>query len=636
MKPLTMPLISMLFLAAAVEFAHARRAEPMQKEHDAAGSATQACLAGQLPPLLPDEPCSPAWSAAGCLRSEVAAWGPSYQQVHACFRCCMVESLAPFAARRKFWSEQLLQYSRDPWARHSRTVGQQLGVEPADSVLLGALSPMLVADIGATYANGSLVAAGGSREEGGTLVVIHGWTLRSGQVLRTLWHRWPKLAKPVALLTMGDQPLPEVPSMHHANTRGLSTWWVHNAEGAERRHPKVALWPRGLKSTGGWASLLLRASARQTTRQRKNLLFCGCMSLASHPERRHKLSALRANGFPCTIGACSSEASRAGLLDARFTACPRGNGAQNHREWEALVAGSIPIVDYDAATEDLLWESTNLPVVRVQNWSTVTTEWLQNEWVELQARTHSWAPVYLPYWLDKLLGSVTSPKAVRRSVTSSRGRRLGYVTNLNPQYQHSAASESKVKARAASRVERGSRSPSWTSAVNTTRHMAPAAGAGKARARPAVDRASKLRNTKAATAALTMLYQQYGVMDHLRGPFSTTPRVAEELTGDAVMVEFRTGHNTAQVVAATLSNFRQLLPASFDMSLVFCDLCRHLPRAGNRQLLPELVLQAEPKLSRRGVLRTLPLEDIDRQARAWRCAFCSASQPLRSLLCPVP
>ena len=134
-----------------------------------------------------------------------------------------------------------------------------------------------------------------------------------------------------------------------------------------------------------------------------------------------------------------------------------------------------------------------------------------------------------------------------------------------------------------------------------------------------------------------MLYQQYGVMDHLRGPSQRRPRAAEELTGDAVMVEFRTGHKTAQIVAATLSNFRQLLPASFDMSLVFCDLCRHLPRAGNRQLLPELVLQAEPKLSRRGVLRTLPLEDIDRQARAWRCAFCSASQPLRSfMLCPVP
>ena len=48
-------------------------------------------------------------------------------------------------------------------------------------------------------------------------MAIHGWTARSGSVLRMLWHRWPQLAKPVVLLTMGDQLLPPMPLAGYAS-----------------------------------------------------------------------------------------------------------------------------------------------------------------------------------------------------------------------------------------------------------------------------------------------------------------------------------------------------------------------------------------------------------------------------------
>ena len=308
--------------------------------------ATAACLAGELAPPALEDACSPRWRTKGCLRSEVAAWGPSYERVQACFRCCMLEHTTPFAAQRSFWSNQLLRYAHDPWSTTPYTLGQQLGVEGPASVLLGVLSPMLVTDVGATYANRSLVSSNefrsGRQVRGGTLVSVLGWTAHAQTAMHTLWRHWPQLAKPVTLYTMGDPPLPLERDMHQLERSELRTWWVSNAHAAHK-HPKVALWPRGLKFTHRWPSLLAAAAAKQSSRIRKHLLFCGCMSLTSHPERRQKLAALRANGFTCAEHKCAAgEGSYAGLLDARFTACPRGAGAQNHREWEALLAGSHP------------------------------------------------------------------------------------------------------------------------------------------------------------------------------------------------------------------------------------------------------------------------------------------------------
>ena len=54
---------------------------------------------------------------------------------------------------------------------------------------------------------------------------------------------------------------------------------------------------------------------------------------------------------------------------------PQGKGRTNYREWEALAAGAIPLVDYDssAAMAELY---QGLPVVRVRDWKKVTPAYL--------------------------------------------------------------------------------------------------------------------------------------------------------------------------------------------------------------------------------------------------------------------
>jgi len=70
------------------------------------------------------------------------------------------------------------------------------------------------------------------------------------------------------------------------------------------------------------------------------------------------------NGFTChapSDSACLGDGFAHQVLRARFVFSPRGNGEQNHRDWEALVGGAVPLVDYSPTIAEL-WRC--LPVVQ--------------------------------------------------------------------------------------------------------------------------------------------------------------------------------------------------------------------------------------------------------------------------------
>ena len=90
------------------------------------------------------------------------------------------------------------------------------------------------------------------------------------------------------------------------------------------------------------------------------------------------------------------------MRGSRFVFSPNGVGEQCYREYEALVAGTYPLVDASSnkhrnAILDLL------PVVRVDDWSTVTPSWLRAKGRELDGKDYDVSILYLPYWYDLLL-----------------------------------------------------------------------------------------------------------------------------------------------------------------------------------------------------------------------------------------
>ena len=380
--------------------AEAARLEPPPDAMTVAPSGKLgACLTGRVSP--PIDFCPPEWRTMHCLRTPIPAWGPGYSTVKACFRCCLRAELAhaQLQDNYNFWSKKLTDQNYTNTARAQ-------GLEDLDSVLLGHSSDLLLADLGGPYqqtTNRQLTRAPRltAKFRGASIVAIHGNadTAVTGALPHALLHADDlRLRLPLVLTSQGDPPQPR----NRAGVRrildhpGLAALIVNTPSFS---HPKVLPWPRGVGNTRHWDALFTGepgAQANQTARDRPYLLHCSCMS-TRRPGRLAKLEALRANGFNCVpnVKGCNGAGLQRRLLQSKFTMSPWGAGHNNHRDWEALMAGSIALIDHDELLAQSLFAT--LPVISVSNWSLVTPTFLEAAWTTMQRRAPSASILSSPY-----------------------------------------------------------------------------------------------------------------------------------------------------------------------------------------------------------------------------------------------
>jgi len=323
------------------------------------------------------------------------------------------------------------------------------------SVLLGDMAFLRLAHIGGPYigkgTNAPLLVhtrgtSGPAPCGSFTLAVIQGWHLKKHERAIDALYRLLRgqssqerdaskdsalhnaMRYPMVLMVMGDQYLPdrlnETAPMEFYSIRGtrissrlnvdllthpaLAAWGVHNPSQRISVRPSAArklfAFPRGTHSTPPWQAIFANRTheAAQLVRRRARLLHCSCINNFRDLERQPKMLALRRNGFDCHEGGNNCQLQP---FSSKFTFSPRGNSAQNFRDWEALLAGSIPVVDYDPATSPLF---DGLPVVEVRDWSLITPSYLEAKWLEIQSQSYSWEKIYFPFWLGKLFEIVQS------------------------------------------------------------------------------------------------------------------------------------------------------------------------------------------------------------------------------------
>lgn len=132
------------------------------------------------------------------------------------------------------------------------------------------------------------------------------------------------------------------------------------------------------------------------------------------------LETLKANGFAnCSHGVPrgASKTKLAAyadqLLASDFVVSPQGKGRACHRDWEALAAGAVPLLDWDAspAMADLYAE---LPVVRVRDWRGVTPSFLADALADVKRRAArreiDMRRLYLPYWVARFTEHMAAVK----------------------------------------------------------------------------------------------------------------------------------------------------------------------------------------------------------------------------------
>ena len=82
-----------------------------------------------------------------------------------------------------------------------------------------------------------------------------------------------------------------------------------------------------------------------------------------------------------------------------FVLCPRGNGYDCHRTWEALLMGAIPIVK--SSSMDPLFK--NLPVLIVNDFKELDDEFLQKKYEEIRSKPFDKRKLTMDYWADILV-----------------------------------------------------------------------------------------------------------------------------------------------------------------------------------------------------------------------------------------
>ena len=82
----------------------------------------------------------------------------------------------------------------------------------------------------------------------------------------------------------------------------------------------------------------------------------------------------------------------------KFVLCPRGNGPDSYRVWEALLLGCIPIVS-SQEIGGCHHYFKDLPILQVKNWN-LTEQYLENVWLDWSRKEWNWNMLYEKYWID--------------------------------------------------------------------------------------------------------------------------------------------------------------------------------------------------------------------------------------------
>lgn len=92
------------------------------------------------------------------------------------------------------------------------------------------------------------------------------------------------------------------------------------------------------------------------------------------------------------------------MRQCAFVACPRGNGLDTHRVWEALYMGSIPIIIRNN------WNKAfrNLRIAFIDSWEQITQEWIHVEYQRITQQEYDPSILKLSYWTDLIDDVVVS------------------------------------------------------------------------------------------------------------------------------------------------------------------------------------------------------------------------------------
>ena len=88
------------------------------------------------------------------------------------------------------------------------------------------------------------------------------------------------------------------------------------------------------------------------------------------------------------------------LSTYKFCACPRGNGVDTYRMYEALCLNVIPVVEKNIIIYNYF---NDLPILWIDNWDIITPEYLNMKYEEIKNKSYNLDKLNFSYWKEKIL-----------------------------------------------------------------------------------------------------------------------------------------------------------------------------------------------------------------------------------------
>lgn len=146
----------------------------------------------------------------------------------------------------------------------------------------------------------------------------------------------------------------------------FQTFYLQNSSISDNK--KIFTLPIGVENLSlGINGLPKNLVSNHDWKKRSRKVMVGPFS-PTHQERQelHKKAGDSEGVFQIVEGPISPGRFAKSMLQFRYVACPRGNGMDTHRFWEALYRGSVPVVKRSTWSESLL--TLKIPLVVVEDW----------------------------------------------------------------------------------------------------------------------------------------------------------------------------------------------------------------------------------------------------------------------------
>jgi len=185
-------------------------------------------------------------------------------------------------------------------------------------------------------------------------------------------YQFQKLEKHIKILSVqSDDPTPPARFRHHLENPYITAWYGWNLDDPphEKLHPvPIGLKQSHMKPLQMALTHLKEKDVTWATRSDKVLFNYGSGAARSTDLRKALWNMSKDWSFAEHVDTPEKHEVSDSYLDMiskhKFIACPRGEGKDTHRVWEALYLGMVPVV----LKSSLSQEYDNLPVIQLEKW----------------------------------------------------------------------------------------------------------------------------------------------------------------------------------------------------------------------------------------------------------------------------